>query len=569
MGAGSFKRRLTPIEAGRSVPSDLTGAAAILSAYPGAVIVFAGDGEPLEANEEGRELLQALSGDKAGCADLYLAGRKVLETDIASRESLHITVAGGKAWVDLLIMPTREGRVLALGRDATFETNVRAALVESRQRYKDLVDIVSDFAWETDADGVFVFVSLGGGLGYSADRLIGERARDLVAEPMAVADGLPFETRKLVLGTEIWLTDSDGEPACLLSTAMPIYDEEGAWKGVRGLSRNVTHERLRDFESSQVSARELVVAYIMEQIRNESKPEPMLESAACAIARALGADSAMVFLQHGDGVIELAAKFGDAKGAPAAERVLKRVAPNALGYEGALFGQKILLHKTRHRGEYNGAIAVGRAMAGKSWEPDDRALMAAVEAQLGAVLAQITDQRRLERLSRTDGLTGLLNRGAFLSELEMQLERAKRQGAKGALLFVDLDNFKPVNDRSGHAVGDKVLCEVAAILSSHCRRYDLVARLGGDEFALWLDAMGRKDAMAAAGRLIDDSQALKAYSLRAAPPLGVSVGIAVHDPNAGESVPELIERADGAMYAAKGEGKNRCVMAAQCQVASD
>lgn len=569
MGARSFQRRLTPFEAGSSVPSDLTGAAGILSAYPGAVIVFAEDGEPLEANEEGRELLQALSGDEAGCADLYRAGRNVLETDIAARESLQITVAGGKAWVDLLIMPTREGRILALGRDATFETNVRAALVESRQRYKDLVDIVSDFAWETDADGVFVFVSLGGGLGYSADRLIGVRARDLVAEPSDMADGIPFETRKLVLGSEIWLTNSDGEPACLMSTAMPIFDEDGVWKGVRGLSRDVTHDRLRDFETSRASARELVVAYIMEQIRNETRPEPMLESAVYAIARALAADAAMVFLQHGNGTVELAAKFGDAKGTRAAERVLKRIAPEALGYEGVVRGQQILLHKTRHRDGFNGAIAVSRAAAGKSWEPDDRVLMAAIEAQLGAVLAQIADQRRLERLSCTDALTGLLNRGAFLSELELQLERAKRQRAQGALLFVDLDNFKPVNDRCGHAVGDKVLCEVAAILSSHCRRYDLVARLGGDEFALWLDTLGQEDAMAAARRLIRDSEALKTYSLRAAAPLGVSVGIAVHDPKAGESVPELIERADGAMYAAKGEGKNRCAMAAQCEPDSD
>lgn len=562
-------RGLAQIEPSMDAVADLSGPARLLAAYPGVVIIFDGSGEPDEANASGRDFINALRADRTTLADLYRATRAVRESGGAHREDVQIALGDGMAWVDLLIIPTPEGRILALGRDATFETNVRAALVESRQRYKNLVDIVSDFAWETDADGAFAFVSLGGALGYSADRLVGIRARDLVVEPSNTADSIPFETSKLILHSEVWLKDSEGRPACLLSTATPLFDEKGRWKGARGLSRDVTRERLRDFDSAQSQARDLVVAYLVDQIRSDSRPQAMLETAVGAMARALSADTATIFLPDGADSFELVASFGKQAGATAAEGVLQGLAPEALGYEGRIHGQQLLLHKIRHRDAFSGAIAVSRSGDDRSWDPDDRSLITAIEAQIGPILAQVAERRRAERLSRTDALTGLLNRGAFLAEIEPQIARAQRHGSHGALLYVDLDNFKPVNDLSGHHVGDKVLREVGRMLASHSRPYDLVARLGGDEFALWLDDIDEASAMAVAQRLVSDCEALRRYSPRGAAPVGLSVGVAIFDADSGESALRLIDRADKAMYEAKRAGKARCVVASGGRARSD
>jgi len=164
-------------------------------------------------------------------------------------------------------------------------------------------------------------------------------------------------------------------------------------------------------------------------------------------------------------------------------------------------------------------------------------------------------QRTLTRQATQDSLTGLANRAAFRARLEAALARPERRGGTQAVLFVDLDDFKDVNDTLGHAAGDELLIEVAARLEDAVRPGDLVARLGGDEFALLLD--GVHDPAAAL------SVAERAVVALAAPVevsgtwahVGASIGLAMRH---ADSDPESIMReADVAMYRAKGRGKNR------------
>jgi diguanylate cyclase (GGDEF)-like protein len=122
-------------------------------------------------------------------------------------------------------------------------------------------------------------------------------------------------------------------------------------------------------------------------------------------------------------------------------------------------------------------------------------------------------------------------------------------------LFLDLDNFKRVNDVHGHGEGDRVLIQVARFLDEHSRPSDLVARLGGDEFAMWFDGMDRAGATDRAGRMLEDSAKFKDYSGDASHPLGVSIGIAIYDPGSGETIEEIVARADAAMYEVKRQGK--------------
>jgi diguanylate cyclase (GGDEF)-like protein len=164
-------------------------------------------------------------------------------------------------------------------------------------------------------------------------------------------------------------------------------------------------------------------------------------------------------------------------------------------------------------------------------------------------------QRSLTLEANTDSLSGLANRAAFGARLESTLARPDRRASIGAVLFVDLDDFKDVNDTLGHAAGDELLRVVSARLREAVRPNDLVARLGGDEFALLLDGLPvASDARVVADRIV----------LALAEPVrlgqswahvGASVGLAMRRP---DSTPVgLMRQADVAMYAAKAKGKSR------------
>ena len=147
----------------------------------------------------------------------------------------------------------------------------------------------------------------------------------------------------------------------------------------------------------------------------------------------------------------------------------------------------IVASVARYQDRVNGAIAVARQTQGDPFDDDDAALVADVADRLGIAMEQIANTELLERLSRTDELTGLLNRRAFTEEVAVRLEHHRRTGRPGALLYVDMDNFKLVNDLHGHRKGDEAIREVASMLNTGSRVGDLAARLGGDEFGLWIE----------------------------------------------------------------------------------
>ena len=142
-------------------------------------------------------------------------------------------------------------------------------------------------------------------------------------------------------------------------------------------------------------------------------------------------------------------------------------------------------------------LAVWRVAGARPWDNEDRLLLAAAANLIRFVLEHEAIQREMARQARTDPLTGLLNRRAFLEEIARCAERLDREEMPGTLMFVDLDNFKVVNDAMGHDMGDQVLVHTATLLRNVVRPTDLVARLGGDEFAVWMNGA---DHMTAAER---------------------------------------------------------------------
>jgi diguanylate cyclase (GGDEF)-like protein/PAS domain S-box-containing protein len=166
------------------------------------------------------------------------------------------------------------------------------------------------------------------------------------------------------------------------------------------------------------------------------------------------------------------------------------------------------------------------------------------------VTAQKHEAERLVRLAESDALTGTANPSRLEQSVVEAVARAERSGQPFAVLFADLDQFKSINDRLGHAAGDRALQEVARRMRTHLRASDVVARVGGDEFAVLLEGVrSRETAQEVAGKL---SRAIvePIGGLSTAPRVGVSIGIAMW-PEDGSSASSLLQSADRAMYRVK------------------
>lgn len=165
-------------------------------------------------------------------------------------------------------------------------------------------------------------------------------------------------------------------------------------------------------------------------------------------------------------------------------------------------------------------------------------------------------ERKSQYLAVHDVLTGLPNRTYLQNELTIKLENAEAYGQKLGLVFIDLDNFKNINDSLGHAIGDKLLIEVAARLRSHCREDDMVIRLGGDEFVVFLhDIKCRESVLQMVERiraLLVDPIYIGEHVLEVTPSMGISLF-----PDDGDDMDTLMKHADLAMYVAKDAGRNR------------
>jgi diguanylate cyclase (GGDEF)-like protein len=165
----------------------------------------------------------------------------------------------------------------------------------------------------------------------------------------------------------------------------------------------------------------------------------------------------------------------------------------------------------------------------------------------------------LQRLSETDELTGLLNYRSIFQALESETVRARRYETGFALLVMDVDNFKRVNDTYGHPIGDQVLKLVADVLREHTRETDLIGRQGGDEFLILLPETRADGAAATAENVlaaISGRPHITANGQRI--PVRVSIGLACF-PEDGDQVDALIARADANLYASKRQGGNMMV----------
>lgn len=168
-----------------------------------------------------------------------------------------------------------------------------------------------------------------------------------------------------------------------------------------------------------------------------------------------------------------------------------------------------------------------------------------VEAQTKQLQKQ---QDKLRQMAEYDDLTQIYNRGAAQNYISKSLERSKRQQELAALLFIDLDNFKPINDQFGHKVGDIVLRELADRMTETLRASDIIARIGGDEFIIWLDPLKDREQIAfVANKLKRLGEDIYIDEIQQMLDVGLSIGSAIYPEN-GANLTELIGYADQQMY---------------------
>jgi diguanylate cyclase (GGDEF)-like protein/PAS domain S-box-containing protein len=435
---------------------------------------------------------------------------------------------------------------------------VHGALLESRKRWRDLVSLSADLCFETDSQGRLVFVAPDPALGWPVSALLGRNAEQLLVQTSGLLHFNPFRPPSPYRRRRAWLRLRDGSHACFAFAATPLLDSEGTIIGVRGMAEDVTEQERDEALLAATLRRSKALDHILWSMRQEVLAPRMMQLALDSLVTAIGLEGAAVMdLPLGGTQPRILHQTASSPLAvvPAARQLLERAGVEPRSATTAE-GHAVLMCPCRHsHGETTG-LFTWRPAHGRAMDKDDLALCVSASAMIRIILQHEHVQQELALQARTDPLTSLLNRRAFLHEVGKRIDRLEVDGLPGTLLFIDLDHFKVVNDCHGHEAGDAALCRVASLLRATVRPTDLIARFGGDEFAVWLDGA---DELAAAERAeslrVDGPLALAHSNDRLQVKMTLSIGIATRWPGRDEDIELLIQRADQAMYKVKRAGR--------------
>jgi len=441
------------------------------------------------------------------------------------------------------------GRIHALGAICTDITDRKQAeeqLLNEHSRLRSLVQTIPELVWMKDTEGIYR-------LGNPAlERVFGAKEADILGKTDydffdagladffrqkdhdAMAAGLPIVN-------EEWVTYADtGLRALFETTKAPVRDESGRVLGVLGISRDITDARAAQDALSQSEA-----------LLKQSQRVASVGHYVFNIAAGSWTSSE-----------ELNNIFGiDAGYTKDVEGWLKLVHPSQREEMSKYLSNHVLRDKNLFDREYRIVRANDRS---ERWVHGFGKLeldAAGQPARMFGVIQDITDRKateaRVEYLAYHDQLTGLPNRVLVRDRFEQAIAYAARNGGKIALLYLDLDHFKTINDALGHAVGDALLKEVAARLQLCVRDTDTISRQGGDEFLIILSDVRDADSIVALSTKMLEQLCqpfrIDEHDLSTS----VSIGATVY-PDDGENFDMLLKKADTAMYHAKEAGRNAC-----------
>ena len=470
-------------------------------------------------------------------------------------EAWRVRKDGSLFWANVVITALRDKDGALRGfskvtRDLSERQRADLALRASEERLQLLVDGAPEYGiFMLDPDGYIVTWNVGAQRikGYTEQEALGQHF-SIFYTTEARTSGHPQYELTVARATgryeeEAWRVRKDGSLFWANVVITALRDKDGALRGFSKVTRDLSERRRADLALRASEAR----------FRGAFDDAP---TAACIVAP----DG--TFLQVNEALSRLTGfplstllTMSSRDLTPPADRDADAVAVAGLltGVQGSYSRSQRYLHA-------DGTILWVNVHAVPIHDSDGQ-----VVALLNHAV-DITQQRlheeQLVELAHHDPLTGLANRTMFFDELDSHLERCRRYGAAGAVLMLDLDHFKAVNDTLGHRAGDEVIQSVATALRSRLRSGDLVARLGGDEFAVLLPEGGREDAELVATAIIaairdeeGEVSGSRGHKVTA------SAGIAVIS-HGDLSSHDLLAAADAAMYAAKDAGRDRYLLSA-------
>lgn len=484
----------------------------------------------------GRRLKDFIAGDSSIAFNVFLT--RLFETSTKHNSELELRVTGRRIWVMAEALADSEDSCRAVVVDITTRIEHEKALKASEQQFRRLVEGNEDYAIiMLDLQGHITTWNRGAARisGYEADEIIGQHF-SVFYPPEEVASG------KVELELNMALTDGkyeeedirvrkDGTTFWANILITPIYNEAGKPMGFSKITHDITERKLAERELQFAST---------------------------------------VYQALGDGIMVLDMR----------QRIVtvNTAFTQVTGYtEADLVGQnwKTLLssrHDTKFYQDLSTTLKGVGSWQGVIWnrhkngEEHRRWLILSsiyndhggVEQYVGMV-SEITDQKLAEQTiwkqANFDLLTGLPNRRMFQDRLKQEIKKSRRSGLPVALMFIDLDHFKEVNDTLGHDVGDLLLKEAASRLSSCARETDTVARMGGDEFTIILAELDDPDSVERVAETILHKLAEPFQLGDEMVYVSASIGITFYPMDSSE-VDELLKNADQAMYAAKQQGRN-------------
>lgn len=442
------------------------------------------------------------------------------------------------------------GGAITTFSDITTQIEAEQALATSRREYRLLAENAADLVFRSSVAGILEWMSpaVVHVLGWQPEDLIGNSIDGLLWHP---DDAEEVHRQFAVLRSggsvrfEARLTTKSGDHRWLAITARPVRDAEGVIVSLVGGGRDVTAE---------VEARLALAA-------SEERYRLLAENSSDVVVHVR--EGVWVWVSPSVST-ELGGRREDWVGQHVADLIHPGDAEQTQAAAEQIAAGQTVVGRARIKvadGTYHWFEARGKAFVGADGQPDGQV------AALRLVDEAVAAEAELERRARYDDLTGVLKRGAALERLE-ELAAAGPTTAGAAVMFVDIDNFKIINDQHGHAAGDTVLCAIADRIRAAIAPDDLIARMGGDEFLVVLPGVnGLTAAVEVAEEVLRSAHlaiALPGRGEGAPAPdtpteivVTLSMGVTISRP--GEDPDELIARADNAMYEAKRRGRNRVV----------
>jgi two-component system cell cycle response regulator len=322
------------------------------------------------------------------------------------------------------------------------------------------------------------------------------------------------------------------------------------------------HRRAAELERAGVDFRR-AVARLGEAIGASEDREAFVPIVLEAAMAAVRADVGILWLDRGPSIDPRLVVGGEAARVTSHDGLVRSVADGGppvrwpggpAPSEGEPAAASAIAVPLRARGRLYAVLALYRRAG--AFSARDLEDVNGLAVQASTAIDATYDHEDARRLSLTDGLTGLWNRRQFELRAAQELERASRFGERFAVVLVDLDGFKAINDVHGHLTGDAVLVETAKRMVTHTREVDLVARYGGEEFVLLLPQTDPPGALRVAEKVREELAAVPVDVDGGALPVTLSAGVACH-PDDGATLDLLLAAADEALYAAKRAGKNR------------